>query len=352
MHQGNFSHLQGTLTPWTNLIGVSHRLMMGLRTAPLCARLLLVALLVPGTWSVLDDEQEELLVELHNHYRGQVSPSAAAMLPLKWDGNLKVIAESYASKCSWQHNPDLEDTGENLFAGTGHLDLREAVEKWFLERLYYTYGNNSCDDDMMCGHYTQMVWADTHRIGCAVHLCNTVEQLEWTDVHLLVCNYFPAGNYEDQRPYVEGEWCSSCPENLGECENRLCAPEKSTESPFKDEPTTVSFTRPDILTASNDVAEVQESVAVTPTISEKESEDTPSPWSALETVSSPGLQPATLGTVEDPTDGDEEEEQRKESVQRLEETKRMSEPPRTSAASVLVASFLLACLTGLLTLDL
>lgn len=43
---------------------------------------LLLGLLVPGAWSTLSEEQEELLVELHNHYRGQVSPSASAMLPL------------------------------------------------------------------------------------------------------------------------------------------------------------------------------------------------------------------------------------------------------------------------------
>lgn len=45
---------------------------------------------------------------------------------------LKLVAEGYAAKCIWNHNPDLEDTGENLFAGTGPLDLREALEKWFL----------------------------------------------------------------------------------------------------------------------------------------------------------------------------------------------------------------------------
>ncbi|KAI4824450.1 hypothetical protein KUCAC02_012961 [Chaenocephalus aceratus] len=67
--------------------------------APLWAWLLLGALLVPGAWSFLNEEQEELLVELHNHYRGQVSPSASAMMPLKWDANLKVIAEGYAAKC-------------------------------------------------------------------------------------------------------------------------------------------------------------------------------------------------------------------------------------------------------------
>lgn len=52
------------------------------RGALLWAWLLLAALVVPGAWSSLSEEEEELIVELHNHYRGQVSPSASAMLPL------------------------------------------------------------------------------------------------------------------------------------------------------------------------------------------------------------------------------------------------------------------------------
>lgn len=103
--------------------------------------------MVPGVWSFLSEEQEELLVELHNFYRGQVSPSASAMLPLRWDPSLKLIAEGYAAKCIWNHNPDLEDTGENLFAGTGSLDLAAAMEKWFMEHLDYDFQNNSCDED-------------------------------------------------------------------------------------------------------------------------------------------------------------------------------------------------------------
>lgn len=50
----------------------------------------------------------------------------------RWDPSLKVLAEGYATKCIYAHNPDLEDTGENLFVSTGPLDLRDAVEKWFL----------------------------------------------------------------------------------------------------------------------------------------------------------------------------------------------------------------------------
>ncbi|KAM8863113.1 uncharacterized protein AB9W97_018143 [Spinachia spinachia] len=190
--------------------------------APLWTWLLLGALAAPGAWSYLSEEQEELLVELHNHYRGQVSPSASAMLPLRWDPNLKIIAEAYAAKCIWNHNPELTDIGENLFVGTGPLDLREALEKWFLERLYFDFQNNTCDENQMCGHYTQMVWADTHRVGCAFHLCNDMEVLDWERASFLVCNYYPAGNYDEQRPFVEGEWCSRCPDNLQECENNLC----------------------------------------------------------------------------------------------------------------------------------
>uniref|UniRef100_A0AAV2LW66 SCP domain-containing protein n=1 Tax=Knipowitschia caucasica TaxID=637954 RepID=A0AAV2LW66_KNICA len=206
---------------------------------PIVLVLVLLGSLV-SVQGILDEDQEELLVELHNRYRGVVQPSASAMLPLKWDRNLKLVAEGYAAKCVWNHNPELEDTGENLFTGTGPLDLERALEKWFLERVDYNYFNNSCEDDKMCGHYTQMVWADTHRVGCAVHICAQMEGLDWTGpINYLVCNYYPAGNYEGERPYIEGDWCSQCPENLQNCVNNLCAPdvEPTEAEPTDEEPT-------------------------------------------------------------------------------------------------------------------
>ncbi|XP_068454713.1 peptidase inhibitor 16 [Clinocottus analis] len=230
MHQRSLSELRGA--PWR---GSGRRWSCPPRGAPLWAWLLLGALAAPGARSFLSEEQEELLVELHNHYRGQVSPSASAMMPLRWDPSLKVIAEGYAAKCVWNHNPELEDTGENLFAGSGSLDLREALEKWFLEHLDYDFQNNSCDEDKMCGHYTQMVWADTHRVGCAFHLCDSMEGLGWERASFLVCNYYPAGNYEGERPFVEGERCSRCPENLQKCENNLCVADTVEEDDDGDE---------------------------------------------------------------------------------------------------------------------
>lgn len=64
------------------LRGAAHLHLYPPKGARLWAWLALAAVLAPGAWSFLSEEQEELLVELHNHYRGLVSPSASAMLPL------------------------------------------------------------------------------------------------------------------------------------------------------------------------------------------------------------------------------------------------------------------------------
>ncbi|XP_022065389.1 peptidase inhibitor 16-like [Acanthochromis polyacanthus] len=386
MHQRSFSELQGVTTQrgastprtsqngasWSSRLRESGRCRCPPRGATLWTWLLLGALVLPGAWSFLSEEQEELVVELHNYYRGQVQPSASAMLPLKWDSNLKLLAEGYAAKCVWNHNPELEDTGENLFAGTGPLDLRVALEKWFLERLDYDFHNNSCDEDKMCGHYTQMVWADTHRVGCAFHICNSMEELDWERVSFLVCNYYPAGNYENERPYVEGDWCSRCPENLQKCENNLCAPERveedaedegveeseheATPDPSLQPPETNppgTFDLPD--TTDSDTS-------IMPTLFSWFSTDIPV---TATTAKVPETQSATVGK-------DEEVEERVEEDEKVEPEKRKETTARKAAerevgvtriihqntgasmnaASVSLPPVLLACLTAMLTLRL
>ncbi|CAN9515605.1 unnamed protein product [Ophioblennius macclurei] len=337
--------------------------------APLWAWLLLGALVVPGAWSFLSEEQEELLVELHNYYRGQVSPSASAMLPLKWDPSLKVIAEGYAATCVWNHNPDLEDTGENLFAGTGQLDLRVAMEKWFLEHLDYNFGNNSCDEDKMCGHYTQMVWADTHRVGCAFHLCNNMEGLDWERVSFLVCNYYPAGNYEDERPYVEGDWCSRCPDDMQKCENNLCVTDTEEEGDDDEEEEEEEEKEED----KSDEEEQEAGTAVppvhTPTflsidvdVLTAQPDTTPSDSPISRVIGPDDMPPqATYGPEEPSTTEEAEEEveeveevKREQAATKEKETKdqRMKPPAVLSAASVFLSSILVVCVTAVLTVRL
>ena len=67
---------------------------------------------------------------------------------------------------------------------------------------------------VLVGHFTQLVWAQTWRIGCGKityksknHLMNN----EVTGQQLYICNYGMAGNFIRSEMYQQGEPCSECP---------------------------------------------------------------------------------------------------------------------------------------------
>ena len=73
-----------------------------------------------------------------------------------------------------------------------------------LSTLFFTNRFNSGT-----GHYTQIVWAKTHKIGCgytAYRGGNSIKKL-------IVCNYGAAGNFINAPMYQDGQACSNCPEN-------------------------------------------------------------------------------------------------------------------------------------------
>ncbi|XP_072553110.1 peptidase inhibitor 16 [Salminus brasiliensis] len=178
-------------------------------------------LVAVGGGHFLEDHQQ--IVHLHNQYRSVVEPPAADMTHMKWSQELAAVAVLYATKCIWEHNPDVKNTmGENLFITTGTIDIEKALSDWFGERMDYTYDNNTCSEDKMCGHYTQMVWARTNRIGCGTHFCESVEGLHFEKATMMVCNYFPPGNVIGHKPYEAGEPCSKCPVELGDCVDQIC----------------------------------------------------------------------------------------------------------------------------------
>jgi hypothetical protein len=65
------------------------------------------------------------------------------------------------------------------------------------------------------GHYTQLVWAQTAKVGCGFVQYGKNEQL-------LVCNYLPAGNTIGQKMYEQGSACSMCPSSHSNCDDSLC----------------------------------------------------------------------------------------------------------------------------------
>jgi len=74
------------------------------------------------------------------------------------------------------------------------------VQAWYDEKSDYTYASMACVEGKMCGHYTQVVWAQTTQVGCAWNRC--------PDFHILVCDYSPIGNVVGSKPYTKGNACS------------------------------------------------------------------------------------------------------------------------------------------------
>ncbi|XP_013206605.1 peptidase inhibitor 16 [Microtus ochrogaster] len=188
---------------------------------------LLLLLTAAGPTSALTEDEKETMVELHNFYRAQVSPPASDMLQMRWDDHLAAFAKAYAQKCVWGHNKERGRRGENLFAITDEgMDVPLAVGNWFEEREHYNLSTATCDPGQMCGHYTQVVWSKTERIGCGSHFCESLHGVEEANIHLLVCNYEPPGNVKGRKPYQEGTPCSQCPVGYN-CKNSLCEPTRN-----------------------------------------------------------------------------------------------------------------------------
>ena len=124
--------------------------------------------------------------------------SALGLQPLLWNAKLARYAQWYANQrrfdCALQHSNG--PYGENIFWGSGDgWTPSQAVMAWISERQWYNYWSNSCAGGQECGHYTQIVWSSTRRVGCAKVTCFAGRG------DFMTCNYDPPGNYIGERPY-------------------------------------------------------------------------------------------------------------------------------------------------------
>ncbi|KAM9389534.1 glioma pathogenesis-related protein 1 [Phaethornis superciliosus] len=170
----------------------------------------------------------EECVKTHNRFRSGVNPPASNMLYMSWDPDLAMTAKAWSKKCLFKHNiylrvpgrahPKFTPVGENLWTGSlSVFTVQGAITSWYNEVSAYDYATNTCRTK--CGHYTQVVWATSYKVGCAVHFCSRVEYSSITNAAHFICNYGPAGNYPEH-PYKMGAACSNC--NDEQCANRLC----------------------------------------------------------------------------------------------------------------------------------
>jgi hypothetical protein len=74
----------------------------------------------------------------------------------------------------------------------GAFSVEAMVGGWSSEKRYFTRGifpNNSNTGNWAdVGHYTQMIWPTTQRVGCAIASTPRTDYL--------VCRYSPAGNID------------------------------------------------------------------------------------------------------------------------------------------------------------
>lgn len=120
---------------------------------------------------------------------------------LVWTPALAKFAQAWADKlqkrgCELQHRPsrgaDAQKYGENIYWASGvKSSVDEVVGDWVAERKNFNARANSCKG--VCGHYTQVVWRRSVRLGCGMATCG--------DAEVWVCNYDPPGNFTGERPF-------------------------------------------------------------------------------------------------------------------------------------------------------
>ncbi|XP_013404379.1 fibrillin-3, partial [Lingula anatina] len=200
-------------------------------------------------------EKEEML-NYHNEARRMVQPQSSNMKQMMWDPDLADCdGQDYINQCIYAHaHADLtpyqnqgctfdfagQYVGQNLYVSCSTVNNRPsnltglALQSWFNENQFYNYATDTCDTNKVCGHYTQVAWANSFRLGCAYSACQGVSPCgaQFPYYWIVVCNYYPGGNYQGQSPYNSGTPCSNCPSNqylANPCNNGLCVTETECE---------------------------------------------------------------------------------------------------------------------------
>merc|ERR1711924_123847 len=140
------------------------------------------------------------------------------MVEMTWDSNLEAVAQNYQdSGASSNRNPDRTShyqqlggsgyVGENWFSGTPDSTMTGgAVGAWTNFEWPEAWGMNGCSEQQnywaayesssangqayahcdggTVGHYTQVMWASSVRVGCGYSTSKGT-----------LCNYSPGGNY-------------------------------------------------------------------------------------------------------------------------------------------------------------
>jgi len=169
----------------------------------------------------INQEDIAAILKLHNDERSATNGNDE--LAMAWDDELAKLAQGLSNTCKFGHaNMELPDgtrTGQNIAMWSKvNKPLEKLVQMWIDEKRNYNLAAGRCKPGKVCGHYTQMVWHNTDKVGCGATKCPGYGVI-------LVCDYLRAGNMINEKAVnLGGAPCSKCNLSPGTaCQNGLCS---------------------------------------------------------------------------------------------------------------------------------
>ncbi|XP_077866200.1 Golgi-associated plant pathogenesis-related protein 1-like [Saccoglossus kowalevskii] len=137
-------------------------------------------------WNTLENQ----LLEAHNYFR-----CLHGVNPLVWDDRLakygQYLASSNAARGRLEHSY-VPDFGENVamqeLKSMDRMTGYGFVSMFYNEIKLYDFRHPQFSYDT--GHFTQVIWKETKKIGCGASLRY---RTHWTQFHI-ACEYYPQGN--------------------------------------------------------------------------------------------------------------------------------------------------------------
>jgi len=162
----------------------------------------------------MPESEKKIVLDKHNELRSLVAKGTALpgykatnMMRLEWDDDLAEGAQLWANQCTFGHDEDRSTcdgaVGQSAAKEAGYNNMDEfkwadVTQGWYNEiedfkstsmDLISEFQAKSNFGDI--GHFTQVIWAETTKIGCAAI---SYDGADYPRELLHFCNYYPSGN--------------------------------------------------------------------------------------------------------------------------------------------------------------
>jgi uncharacterized protein YkwD len=143
--------------------------------------------------SSFTQEEVRIMINLHNKARLEVNVDK-----ITWSNELAAYAQEWtdhlaSSGCKMAHR-DHGKYGESIYWSSADNGVENVIINWLKEKKFYYGQVLNTSNWYKSGHYTQVVWSESEKIGCGKTKCSS-------GAVIVFCNYYPRGNYLGEKPY-------------------------------------------------------------------------------------------------------------------------------------------------------